>query len=299
MDINLKYRSVRRVLLITMAVDFAFACIKIWFGYAHGSLGMISDGFHSLLHGAGSIIGLIGITLATRPPDKDHPYGYDRYEPLASMGIAVFMFFMVWNIISNAVSRTHSASISHVNSTWGFIILICGLPIMSSLSFWERKQGKRLNSSVLISDSTRLRADIWITIAVIVGLICILLGYPHFDIAVSLLVAGVIGWSAWKIIRGASRILSDAAIVSTDQIAEVARKVDGVIDCHNVRARGYGGMVRVDLHILVDPNISVTKSHGISKKVENEIRTYVGGIVEVLVHIGPARQHQAKEAKDK
>jgi len=102
---QLRYRSIRSVLSAVVALDLVMAAGKGLYGYLSGSLGMVSDGLHSALHASGGIIGLIGVSLAARPPDPDHPYGHERYEPLASMGIAAFMLAAFWKILESAWDR--------------------------------------------------------------------------------------------------------------------------------------------------------------------------------------------------
>jgi len=135
--------------------------------------------------------------------------------------------------------------------------------------------------------------------SVLGGLVAVRLGLPRVDALVSVLVAGAIGWSAWGILRGASRVLTDATIGSVEQVAAAACTVDGVAGCHQVRARGVGGMVRVDLHVTVDPQMTVARSHEIAEEVERRVRERVTGVAEVLVHVGPAtHQDQGRSASE-
>jgi len=273
-----------------MGVDLLLAVGKGFYGYLTDSLGMLSDGSHSAVHALGGVIGLIGVKLSARPPDDRHPYGYERYEPLAAMGVAVLMFIAVWKIVGGAWSRIRSQEIPLVTNM-SFVIMIGSVILGVALAAWERGVSRRLSSTMLEADAGRMWGDTLISMSVIAGLVAVRGGLPWLDALVSVVVAAFIAWTAWNIVSRASRVLSDAAEADIEGITRVAGGVDGVRGCHRVRARCVGGMVRVDLHVLVDPRMTVEESHHLTKEVERQVRTRVGGIAEVLVHVGPVTLH--------
>lgn len=281
---------IRRVLLVVLVVDLLLATSKGSYGYLTGSLGMLSDGFHSAIHALGGVIGLIGVKLSVRPPDDRHPYGYERYEPLAAMGVAVLMFIAVWKILSGTWLRIHSSRIPEVTNI-SFLIMIGAIIAGVGLATWERRMSRRLSSTILEADARRVWGDTLVSISVIAGLAAARIRISWLDAAVSIVVAAVIASTAWGIVRGASQVLSDAAVADIESIAHIASGVDGVQGCHQVRARGVSGMVRVDLHVLVDPRMTVEESHHLVEEVERRIRSQIGGITEVLVHVGPITLH--------
>lgn len=287
---QLRYRSIRSVLCAVLALDLIMAVGKGLYGYLSGSLGMVADALHSALHAAGGVIGLVGATLAARRPDPDHPYGYERYEPLASMGIAAFMLAAFWKILESAWERLRAPVEPRVDEG-SFAVMGGALLLTVLVASWERASARRLGSTLLRADAARISADVLVSVSVLAGLVAVRLGVSILDTLVSLLVAGAIAWSAWRIVRGASRVLTDAAVGNVEQIEAAARSVPGVAGCHQVRGRGVGGMVRVDLHVTVDPRMSVAESHGIAEEVQRRVRERVGGIAEVLVHVGPAPAH--------
>jgi cation diffusion facilitator family transporter len=289
-DSSKRYRAIRRTLLVVLCVDLLLAAGKGLYGYFTESLGMLSDGFHSAVHALGGVIGLIGVKLAARPPDDRHPYGYERYEPLAAMGVALLMFIAVWKIFGGAWSRVHSPEVPVVTNT-SFVIMSGAVIASVGLAAWERRMSRRLSSAMLEADAGRVLGDTLVSMSVIAGLVAVRAGLPWVDALVSVVVAAFIAWTAWSIVRGASRVLSDAAVADIEGIAGAASSVDGVRGCHRVRARGVSGMVRVDLHILVDPKMTVEESHHLVKEVERRVRNQVGGVIEVLVHVGPVTLH--------
>ena len=267
------------------------ALAKGGYGYFTGSIAMISDGLHSTLHAAGSIVGLAGIHLAARPADASHPYGYERYEPLAAMGIAVLMLAAAWGILDDAWARFfHSHEVARVTGL-SFVTVITCMCVTIGLAIWENRCARRLSSTILAADAARIRSDTLASGAVLAGLVGVRLGFPVVDPLASVLVAAIITWTASRIVQGASRVLADAAVGDMEQIAKVACSVAGVKGCHQVRTRGIGGMVRIDLHITVDPDMTVAQSHRLAEEVERQIRNQLGGVNEVLIHVGAATLH--------
>ncbi len=289
-DLSKRYRAIRRVLLVVLGVDLLLAGSKGLYGHLTGSLGMLSDGFHSAVHALGGVVSLIGARLATRPPDEHHPYGYEKYEPLVAMGVAVLMFIAVWKILVSVWSRVHSPEVPVVTDL-SFVIMGVDVILSIGLATWEHHMGQQLSSTMLEADARRVWSDTLVSMSVIVGLVAARLGLSWLDAAVSIVVAAFIASSAWSIVRGASRVLSDAAVGDVKSIERAACSVTGILGCHRIRARGVSGMVRVDLHILVDPKMTVEESHRLAREVEHRIQKQVGGITEVLVHVGPAVPH--------
>lgn len=284
------------MLAVVLAVNLALAIAKGGYGLATGSLGMIADGLHALLHALGSVVGLVGVALAARPPDPSHPYGYERYEPLAALGIVGLMLLALREILAQAWSRLVSGEIPAVTPlSFGIMGLSIGVGLVTSL--WEQRQGQALGSQVLIADGTRGLSDGLVSLSVVGGLLAAVLGTPLVDLLVSIGIAAVIAWTARTILRQVSAVLTDAAVADLDRIAAAAASVQGVLGVHRVRARGAAGTVRVDLHITVDPNMSARQAHELTHRVMERVRGEVGGIVEVLVHVGvePEPEHQAEE----
>jgi cation diffusion facilitator family transporter len=286
-----RHESIREVLIVVLTLDLLMAFGKGGYGYLTGSIAMISDGLHSTIHVAGGVVGLVGIYLAARPPDASHPYGYDRYEPLAAMGIAVVMLAAVWGIVDDAWIRFHSHEVPQVTAL-SFVIIVVAIVLTVALTVWENGRARMLGSAVLRANAARIRSDTLVSGAVLIGLASVRYGSPVVDPIISLMVAAIIGWTAWKIVRGASHVLADGAVGDIDGIAKAACSVAGVRGCHQIRARGTGGMVRIDLHITVDPEMTVAQSHELAERVERQIRAQVTGVAEVLIHVGAATLHQ-------
>jgi cation diffusion facilitator family transporter len=288
-------RQVRRVLLTVLVLNVAVALAKIVFGYLSGSLAIVSDGYHSLLDGASNVVALVGLAVARRPPDPNHPYGHQRYETLTSLGIAGLMLLTLFGIVEGAWGRLREGTAPEV-TTASFVVMLVTLGVNLGVTTWERRAARQLSSSLLMADARHTLSDVFVSISVIASLIVVRLGFEQADALISLAIAAAIAWGAWTIVRDASTVLSDAIAGDVEQIATAVRSVPGVRGTHNIRSRGADGHVWVDLHIQVDPGMRVDRAHEIASQVAERVEAEFGDPADVTVHIEPADpQHLGSE----
>ena len=280
------YDTVRRTLIMIFALNITVAILKGGYGLLTNSLSMSADGLHSLFDSSSNIIGLVGISLASRPPDREHPYGHAKFETFASVGIAVLLFASCFQLIIEAIDRFQNPSLPRVTEL-SFAIMAVTLIINIAVSGYENKMGKRLKSSILVADSRHTRSDIFASAGVVLGFVAIKMGYPQADPAATLFVCGLIIITGLEIIRDSSKVLLDRAVINDRVIADLAGSVDGVSSCHNIRTRGPAGEVYMDLHIGVDPSLSMDRAHEVGKAVELTIKSSIDGVRDVVVHLEP------------
>jgi cation diffusion facilitator family transporter len=290
-------REIKQILAAILGLNFLVAAAKILVGVSSSSLSMTADGIHSLMDGASNLVGLIGISAASRPPDPNHPYGHRRFETITSLGIALFLLLALQQILQGAWNRWQTGDAPEIG-TISFVVMIAALCISIAVTLWERRAGKRLNSSILVADARHTASDVMISLSVIVGLIVVRAGYPQADLALALVIAGAIAWAAWQIIRDAALSLSDVAVHSAEDIDRVARGVDGVRGVHNIRTRGGEGMTWVDMHIQVDARMAVDDAHEISSSVADRVEQEVGEPADVTVHIEPATDEHLRPERN-
>lgn len=159
-------KRVRFILLAVLVLNVGVAAAKITVGLLIGSLAMSADGFHSLLDGTSNVVALIGLAVASRPPDPNHPYGHHRFETLTSLGIASFMLLALYGILQGAWSRLQSGETPEI-STMAFAVMGITLTINIFVTTWERRAGRELNSTLLIADSRHTLTDIFVSLSVI------------------------------------------------------------------------------------------------------------------------------------
>lgn len=292
---TIHYQGIRRVLIIVLGLNWGVALAKIIVGFISKSSGMTADGFHSLSDGASNIIGLIGIFLASRPKDEDHPYGHKKYETFFSLGIAFLLGLVCFELIQEGIRRLHNPIAPEI-TILSFVVMISTLVVNLIVMKYERRRGEVLGSDILVSDSVHTRADILTSISVIISFVIIKLGFPIIDAVVTLVIALFIAYSAFEIIKESARILCDSVVITdVKKIEDIVLKIEGVKSCHKIRNRGRADDINLDLHVLMVPNMPLKEAHRISCEIENEILKNIPGISDIVVHIEP---YVAKELKE-
>ena len=159
------------------------------------------------------------------------------------------------------------------------------------VTFYERRAGKRLNSEVLSADASHTLSDALVSIGVIVGLAFVAAGFPVADPVMALLVTVAILFTAFDVFKHGLATLSDRARIPEDEVLATVLQVPSVLDAHHIRTRGTEGEVYADLHVLVNPAMTVGDAHRLSDEVEKAVRTRFPSVIEVLVHIEPNDGH--------
>jgi cation diffusion facilitator family transporter len=155
-------RRIRWVLVITMLLNFLATAIKLGAGLATGALSVLADGLDSLFDGISNLVGLVGLNLAAKPADSDHPYGHRKFETIAAVIIAFLLFLTSWQLLQTAWERWWSAEIPQV-SNWTIAAMVSSMLIQAGTSYYELRQARRLNSEVLVADALHTRASILIS----------------------------------------------------------------------------------------------------------------------------------------
>ncbi|MCM8792187.1 MAG: cation diffusion facilitator family transporter [Candidatus Omnitrophica bacterium] len=292
------YNLIRKILIFILGLNWLIALIKLIFGYFIKSVSMIADGFHSFSDGASNIVGLIGVSFAAKPADKEHLYGHKKYETFACVMIAVILFIIAFNVLLHAIQRLFKPLIPEVN-IYSFIIMGITIIINIFVSKYEYQKGKKLNSDILISDSYHSRSDILTSILVIITLISVKLGFPLMDIFSSFLITFFIASLGLKILKESSRILCDTAIIETERIEKIVKGVNGVLGCHKIRTRGRQDDIHMDLHVLVKSDMHMDRAHCISYEIEDKIKKAFPKVTDIVVHMeSPAKRKKYKKQED-
>ena len=283
---NEYYHTVRKILIVILILNIAVALSKVLYGWYSNSLSMLTDGFHSFFDGASNVVGIIGITLAARPADKEHHYGHWKIETFSSIIIAVLLFLVCLEIVQSAVNRFFNPSTPEI-TTISFLVMGITILINIAVSWYEYKKGREIDSKILVADSMHTRSDIYASIAVIIGFIAINAGYVFVDPIIALAIALLIAKTGIDIIKESSEVLLDKSTIDREKIANIVNSVPGVIQSHKIRTRGKKSQNYIDLHITVDPSFSIDEAHQICDKVEEKLKNTLPGIEEVLIHIEP------------
>ncbi len=277
---------VNRVLWQTLVVNLLVAGAKIAVGLATGTISMLADGFHSAMDASSNIIGLIGSTIANLPPDESHPYGHQKYETFATLGIGLLLLLTSWNVLKSVLTRLVDGSVPQI-TTLSFVVMIVTITLNLVITTYERKRGEQLNSSLLLADAAHTRSDVYVSLSVLLSLIAVKLGWPWIDTVAALAIVGVIGHTGWQIVRRASDILADRAVLDPTIVKRIALSVDGVESCHKIRSRGTDQVTHLDLHIQVDGKMPLIEAHRLGHVAQQRLARELG-TNDVIVHVEPA-----------
>ena len=294
-----RIRSVKRMLWIILVLNLAVALAKVIWGTVTHSSAMQADGFHSIFDGTGNVVGLIGMSMAGRPADDDHPYGHGKYETYASAVIGAMLLLAAYRIGSEAVAALTGHVEPPAVDVMSFVVMIGTLAVNVFVTTWERRVGRKLGSSILVADASHTGSDVLVSLGVLVSLVLVKMGFAIADPIVALLVSIAIVYTAWGVFKQASATLSDSARIPPAAVCEVALRVPGVKGCHSIRTRGSEAEVYVDLHVQVDSESSVSDGHKVAEEVEREIARSFEPVVDVIAHLEPYDEYQqAKTAEE-
>jgi cation diffusion facilitator family transporter len=285
-----EYSRIQRVLLVILALNILVAAAKAVFGLLAGSMSMVADALHSSFDSASNIIGLIATRVAGRPPDRDHQYGHAKVESLATLIVGGMLLLTAYWVISEGIVRLTAGGAPEIAGiTVG--VMVATLAINIFVAWYERRMGEELQSSFLIADSEHTKSDVYVSLSVLGGFVAISAGYPAADPLIALAIGALIGKMGLSIIREAGMVLTDADTVRCEDIVRKSiPSIPGVRGYHRFRCRGGAGDLFADIHVTVDPEMSVIHAHEIAREVEAVLKERVPGMKEVIVHIEPGTE---------
>lgn len=278
--------EVQKVLIITLLLNMLVVGLKGFLGYATGSLSLLADALHSTTDAASNILGLVANRYSAPEPDREHPYGHQKFESVGALGIAVLLLIACFEILQGIVERiTQGSELVEISPVELWLLLVV-LGVNIFVAFYERRVGQRLGSAILIADATHTMSDVWVTISVIGGLIGVWRGYQWLDVVLAFPVALLVLGSAWSVLKTNLPWLVDQMAIAPETIEAIAIAVPGVINCHDIASRGVlGRQVFIEIHLITDA-VDVETAHKISEEVERRLERHFSPS-RILIHIEP------------
>ena len=292
--LSLRYQEVRKVTLVGSLVDFLLGVAKIIVGWLAHSQALIADGVHSLSDLATDFLVLYAAKHAHRAADEDHPYGHGRIETLATVGLGIALIGIALGIGYDAMRRMNSPDLL-LDPGW-IALGVAALSVVSKEAIYQytRNAAKRLRSNMLMANAWHSRSDAISSIVVVIGVAGAMMGYTYLDSVAAIAVAVMISKIGFDLVRDSSKELIDTALEPevTDAIRREVFNIDGVRALHMLRSRRSGSDALVDLHIQVDPRISVSEGHQIGDTVRRQLLERIEEVTDVTVHIDPEDDEQ-------
>jgi cation diffusion facilitator family transporter len=281
-------RGVRRVLLIVLGLNLAVAAIKLGLSAVTGALSLLADGIHALLDASSNVVGIIGIAVAARPADAAHPYGHRRFETLAAFFIGLLILSGMAGILSGLWEGVTGHRDIPVVTAMSVTLLAVTIVANFAISRYEAKKGAELKSGVLQADAGHTLSDTLGALAVLASFGATWLGFRAADMVAAVVVALLIGRTAWHVLRENLGILADRVRLDPMAVHKVAMSIPEVRGAHKIRSRGGADHVLVDLHIHVDPTMTVVEAHRVTHEVVGAVRAAFPEVADVLIHTEPA-----------
>ena len=287
--------QVRRVLWLTLLLNLFVMALKFSLGIATGSLSLQADALHSVTDSANNVLGLVTNRFSSPKPDREHPYGHQKFEAVGALGIAAFLGIACFEILQVAVKKiflpAEDIAIKVSSAELWLLLLVLGINIF--VATYERKVGKKINSPILIADAKHTTSDIWVTVIVIAGLVGVWqaknLNIPQLqwlDVILAFPVALLVFQSGWEVISDNLPWLVDEMAIAPEAINDVVMRVPGVLNCHDIASRGMlGRQVFIEMHLIVNTD-DLFIAHNITEQIENRLEKKFGR-VRVVIHVEP------------
>ncbi len=278
-----------RASLIGLVVNFLLVVGKLTAGIVGHSYALVADAIESSLDIFGSFVVWRGLRIAARPADEGHPYGHGRAEAVAGMIVALMLLVAGVGVAVGAITRLTEPQ--PVPAPFTLVVLIAVVLIKELMFRFVQGVATRTGSGAVRADAWHHRGDAITSAAAAVGITIALVGgppYAHADEWAALVAAGIILLNAYRLSRQPLGDLMDAHPVEVTEAARaVAATVPGVAAVERVRARKSGLRYLIDMHVEVDPHLTVRDAHQIADAVRDAICAQMPRVQDVLVHIEP------------
>lgn len=279
--------SAYKITIIGAIANIFLAVLKLIFGIAFFSSALIADAIHSFSDLISDVIILASIKISSKPKSKAYPYGLGKIETLAAILVAILLLFIGVEIIKKAYLEIISGNIRHTEPL-AIIAAVVSVAVKEALFRYTYAVGRKINSPSLVANAYHHRSDAVTSIAVLVGIVCVIAGYPIFDPLASVVVSGFIIYAAYGIGIEAIKELLDVNIAPTGLLEDIYKNADsikGIKAVNDVRIRKYGPKYSIELIMVVEPDISAEKAVDLKDKLCSKLLKSNQNIDTVLISI--------------
>ncbi|NIA17542.1 MAG: cation diffusion facilitator family transporter [Planctomycetes bacterium] len=281
-------RQIRRVTNIGLGINSILTVLKVSVGIMAGSMALVADGIHSFSDMATDIAVLLGAYFGAKQPDTKHPYGHGWAETFSAVFVAVVLLLlgagMIYKAAENIAGNVHFRPAS-------VVLVVAGLSVVVKEFLYRitKKTAIRLQSSMLYANAWHHRSDALSSVAVVLAVIAYKRGFSHADQVATIIVALMIVLVAARVIGDCLGQLTARAVDSktSEQIERIIASQGQIRQWHKMRTRIVGRELFLDLHILVDPDLTITEAHSVSETLEAKLNEQIKHPINIMVHIEP------------
>ncbi len=285
-------RVANKVSFVTIIGNILLSVMKLIAGFIAHSNAMISDAIHSASDVFSTFVVIIGIKLASKKADKEHPYGHERLECVAAIVLSMVLFITGFGIGAAALKNITSGDYNNivVPGILALVAAIVSIVSKEAMYWYTRYNAKRIDSSALMADAWHHRSDAFSSIGALIGIAGARLGFPIMDSIASLIIFVFIIKAAYDIFKDAIDKMVDHACDddTVNHIRECVMKHEDVLGIDMLQTRIFGNKIYVDLEISTDGSYTLSKAHTIAESVHDDIEKSFPKVKHIMVHVNPA-----------
>lgn len=288
MDRYNKMQIVNRISIVSIVANVILSAIKVIVGFLGKSNAIIADGVHSLSDVFSTVVAMIGIRLADKDDDENHPYGHEKIEPVMGKILANILLITAILIGYSAVQSILKEDYS-IPSRIAIYAALLSIVVKEWMYQYTAKGAKKIESSALMADAWHHRTDSLSSVGSLIGVVGAIMGYPIMDPIASIIIAILVAKVAIDIYLQSVRDLIDSAAdeETVKDIRKIILGTGGVIRIDELKTRRHANKLYVDVEISVDKNLNVSQSHRIAEDVHNNIEKDIRKVKHCMVHVNP------------
>jgi len=279
--------AVRRTLGVILVLNLIVVTIKVAVGWRTGTLAVLGAALESALDTLNNVIGMVLVTLAARAPDDDHPYGHDKFETMGALAIVGFLSISCFELLREGIQKYRRHEEPRPPEPIEIALLASTVLANIFVVVYERRRGRELRSGFLLADAAHTSSDTYVTLLALASMLLSLVGLGRFDAALAIVVAFIIAFSGYRILKGTIPILVDQRAVDAEEIRQLVTGIPRIGAVRKVRSRfAASGLLFAELTIVVDGESTVAEAHLLADEVEARITAHLGAS-DVTVHVEP------------
>jgi cation diffusion facilitator family transporter len=281
--------SVKRILVFILSCNLLVLFLKLFIGIRSSSISILGDALHSGIDSLNNIMALWFVKIAAEPPDSNHQYGHSKFETLGALGVVLFLSISSIELLEKSIFRFLNPTTIKVNiDDLSFYLLLLTLVINIFVWSYEKFQGQKLNSQILLADAEHTWSDILITISILISVFFIREGYYFLDPLLGIFVAFVIFKSAIDIFKRSLPVLVDEAWINPKDIEDIIRDHPHVVSYSDFKSRKAQPIPYLEMNLKLDID-SLSRAHAISHSLEKKIIDRFGR-AQIRIHIEPWKE---------
>ncbi|NOX42971.1 MAG: cation transporter [Gammaproteobacteria bacterium] len=286
---NQRYIEARKVTLVGSVVDFLLGVAKIFVGLIDNSQALIADGVHSLSDLVTDVMVLVAVKHGSRDADDEHPYGHGRIETLMTVALGLILIAVAAGIAQDAIRRLFLPELLMHPGWFSFSIAAISVVSKEAIYHYTIRAARKLNSELLRANAWHSRTDAISSVIVIIGILGSMAGLEYLDSVAAVGVAVLVAKIGWELSWKSARELIDTGLDPeyVERIKQTIIESNGIRALHMLRTRRMGSDVLVDVHVIVDPKVSVSEGHQIGEHVRTRLTDEFPEINDVTVHADP------------